>query len=469
MNDANMIGILLFLHSRKELTVLEENQLLEWRMLSPENDQLYKEISDPEFVRRLMRDFYQERSDAFNRLKTEFPDYSDADRYEFLEGDAATAQVYEEARMNFPEKDIAESGKSKAEFWNTLLEDALFPRKETEPDGEKEENANMSTLKKIKRPGRLVRRLKRTAVGMAAIFLIAITLNSIFGDNDEPERFQASMGLPGKPVFKLTDFNRGFLEGWADITYGKTAKGERLRIFSEVKKAPKDATFYIVTYKRNESILQLPDGTILWMYPNSSIHFPAHFTGDTIHLGVMGKVYFESSSTKHLVITKDTSMQEYGDDKGLRPVPNEIRVEPSKAAFDITARYTDSTVSVNMLSGSALISLRGQPATNLQRIEAGKQITVGQTIQAPGPAADSSNILSLKNGEIYFKDASLKDVLYTVTQWYDVTIQYGEGVNPDQKVSLRVPLDSKLSVIIDSLTKQGFTVIKGGKTIRIEK
>jgi len=472
MNDANRIGILLFLYSRRELTIDHEKELLEWRSLSPENEQLFKEISDPEFVRRVMSDFYNEREEVFDKLKPKFSFLADTNWYDTNEtiNGPVLNNPDEEMQRNSPEKDISELGNSKMEFWNTLLEKGKISGEKVLSNSDAADHLDGPVRNKKKKPGRMIRILKRTAISIAAIILIAITLNSILGDNDEPERFQVSMGLPGKPEFKLDEFHRGYLEGWADISYGKTEKGERLRIFSEIKKAPKDAMYYIVTYKRNESILKLPDGTILWMYPNSSIHFPAHYSSDTIHLEVKGKIYFEFSSTKHLIITKDTSMQEYGDDKGLQPIPNDIVIEPSKAACDITARSQDSTVTVNMLSGSMLVSLKNQPEAQPILLEAGKQITVGQTMHLQGQSSDSLNILSLKNGEIYFKDASLKEVMDIIPQWYDVTeVRYEDGVNRDQKISLHVPLGSRLSDIFFELKKQGISVVEDGKMIWVSK
>src|ERR1700722_2625388 len=124
MNDTNRLGILLFLYSRGELTDNEGDELLEWRSLSSGNEQLFNEIANPEFVRRLMRDFYKEREEAFDNFKMKFPSLVDGNWYDTNE--TMTGPVFNDStevmQKNSPEKDIAESGKSRSEFWNTMLE-----------------------------------------------------------------------------------------------------------------------------------------------------------------------------------------------------------------------------------------------------------------------------------------------------------------------------------------------------------
>ena len=79
-----------------------------------------------------------------------------------------------------------------------------------------------------------------------------------------------------------------------------------------------------------------------------------------------------------------------------------------------------------------------------------------------------AEIRATKNGEIYLKDVSLQTILETVANWYDVEIHYVTEI-PAGKFSLRVPLESKLSVIIDILRKQGVQIARQGKGITVGK
>jgi len=57
-----------------------------------------------------------------------------------------------------------------------------------------------------------------------------------------------------------------------------------------------------------------------------------------------------------------------------------------------------------------------------------------------------------------------------IPQWYDVTeVRYKDGVNRDQKISLHVPLGSRLSAILFELKKQGISVVEDGKMIWVSK
>lgn len=123
MKQENRIGVLLFLHTRNELSNEEKQELLEWRKQSPENEQQYQEFSDPEYVRRMMIDYYKSRDLIFEKVKLRFPELANVDLNapDDSDEDPEATRLDEERRMNFPEKDIAESGLSKAEFWASML------------------------------------------------------------------------------------------------------------------------------------------------------------------------------------------------------------------------------------------------------------------------------------------------------------------------------------------------------------
>lgn len=477
MNDANRTGILLFLYTRGELTVDEENELLEWRLLSPENELVFKEIGDQEFVRRLMKDFYKEREDVFDGLKTRFPYLENSKAYDIddFEADPLAAKADEDMRMNFPEKNIIDSGLSRAEFWNTLLEESGFAL-EVEELGKDLEDKNKMPGKKVKKKRRPIVSVIRIVAGLAAAAVICFGLSVlwyvIFGERSGSPRFQAAF-QPTGDVKKFThDLNRGFKTARAHIVFGRTERGEPMDIFEGNPKAAAGQIYAMVTYTGNEEILQLPDGTRLWMYPNSVIFFPAHFTSDTIYLKLEGKAYFERTSKKHLAIAVNGQSLPR-DIRGSAPAPlnagvNEILVEPSSATFDISAYPNDTVVSMNMVNGSARVSIPKKPADQSIQLESGKQLAISGGLPVLLPVSDTSQILALKYGMINMKEASIQEVLSTVAQWYDVRVEY-PGAIPDKKFSLKVPLEADLSVIIEMIKKQGVHITMQGKVITVMK
>jgi transmembrane sensor len=473
MKESYRTGILLFLHARNELSAAEERELQDWRQHSPENERLYQEMGDPEFLRNMMKEYYAERDEVFDHLKTRFPYLSTTDFYNAvdMETNPAVARANEERRMNFPDKDIAESGLSKAAFWNSLLEEAKFPNQdglsENEKGGDLEKPGKTLSLEK-KKPGRIIRRLLRTTISVAAAILITVGLVWIFGGSGSSARFEASFASSDGFKTILDDFHRGYLDGYADISFGKTVKGERLHIFSGDKKAAKDKTYTLETHTGNEYILQLPDGTMIWMDPNSNVTFPANFYSDTIHLKIEGKAYFETPGKKHLVITANPPSPGSGGQSNQRQTNNSIQIEPLADKFSVSAYPEDSAITINTISGTARISIPGQPAGQSLQSESGKQILVIRGMASLRPAVDTAEILATKNGMIYLKNVSLQTILAAVANWYKVEIHY-ESEIPAGKFSLMVPLESKLPVIVDTLKKQGVHIVYQGKRVTIWK
>jgi transmembrane sensor len=465
MTQATRIPTLLFLHSRNELSKAEEMELAGWRAESKENEQLFREISDPEYVRVMMSDLYKSRERVFEKLKAEFPNLSNAKLSNQAGYEPGPDYDFDdvEERQDFPEKHIMESGLSKADFWASWLEEMQIEEDE-EPDAEsrvEEPSGVYKTIKtRTKRPGRSLRIFLRVAA------VLVITLGVfLFTANSGSNRFQALMISPYANKSVLDDFHRGFLAGRAHITFEKTLKGEPVYVFSNHAEAVKNENFTLETSNGNEFILKLPDGTQVWMGAQSSINFPANFSQDTINLKVGGEIYFESSASsgKHFVIS--TVNRQPSTVNGQRSTVN---LHVSSASFLFTAYPKDSRIRIGLMSGTALVQWGSQSANQTLPLQAGQQVSFFDGKILDNSLSDKTEIMALKNGEIYFKDADIRYILSTISRWYDVDIQ-NDGGFPDKKFSLHVPIGTDLSVIGDSLKKQEPRILVHGKTITVFK
>ncbi len=456
MSNSKRIAILIFLRSRNEISGEEEQELLEWRQKSLENEQIFLELNDPEYVRHMMSDLYKGRDIVFEKLKARFSylsnvNLSDADDPED-----------EARRIDFPEKDIAELGLSKAIFWESLLSKMDLTNGGTPDNGKQHDNIKPLKLK-TKKPRRYIRMFLRAAIVTGIIFGI-----SKFFSESGSNRFRA--GLVSTSSFKLAmdDFHRGYLAGKANITHKHNAKGELVYIFPGKPKSPKDKTYTLETNNGNEIILQLPDGTQVWMNAESAINFTANFNQDTIYVKLEGEVYFEvaPASTKHFIVLSDFTLRtEVGLLNYQQIRLNEI--QPG-SRFSFTTYRNDSVISVNLISGNVKAVLDTASSELAIDINNSQHSTYASGKILVNNIADSAEILALKNGEIYLKDASIETIMATVSRWYQVAIKY-PGRIPNKKLNLKVPLESKISVIIDSLKKQGIHLYEQGGTITILK
>ncbi len=454
MNQSNRIATLLFLYSRKEISREEEMELKAWREKSSGNEELFRELGDPEYVRRMMADLYKGREIVYDNMKVRFSRLSDAKL-----SDAGDLEE-DEKRNDFPEKNIEESGLSKAAFWESLLSEVDLSGEETD-SGNGKQNDSIEEAKVVPLKKRKSRRYIRIILSAAAAVLITVLIYPLFSGPGSG-RFYASFGTSSGFKIAMNDFHRGKLAGMANISFGHNEKGEPLYIFPGKPKSPKDKTYTLETGNGHEIILKLPGGTLVWVNAESSINFSANFTQDTIYMKVNGEAYFEIApgTTKHFVITVLQTAN--------RQLPTDwVKIETSNANFNFTAYPNDSVIRANMISGKAIA--QSGSVSSVREIQAGQQAVFNKGNISVIPAADTSEILALKNGEIYLREASIQTIMATISKWYNVEIHYAGGEIPDRKLTLRVPLESKLSVIVDSLKKQGLHIYLLGNAITILK
>ena len=414
-----------------------------------------------------MADLYKGRAVVYDHMKARFSALSDSE-FSF---DVDLEE--EERRKDFPEKDILESGLSKADFWAGKLQEMQIEEEE-EPDGESrvEEPAEPYQTKAPRSKGgrRYIRILVRVAA--AAAIVLGVFL---FTANSGSDRFHALMISPGVDNTTLDDFHRGILAGRANISFAKTAKGEPLWVFSSESKAAKDKNYTLETGLGNEFILKLPDGSQVWMNALSSISFPANFSKDNIYLKLQGEAYFETvpNPTKHFIITTVNSAsggpgRQPPTANGQQSTVNELQLQTSASHFILTAYSGDSLIRAGILSGKARVQWADQSAGQSLELQAGQQASFINGKRSGNTVADDAEIMALKNGEIYFREAPIQSIMATVAKWYPVHTRYEGGI-PAGRYSLRVPVDAGFSVITDSLKQQGVHLVVQGKTISISK
>ena len=466
MNQSNRIATLLFLHSRKEIFSEEEMELKAWRQTSPENEQLFRELGDPEYVRIMMADLYKGRDMVYDNMKVRFSYLSDSSPAD--EDDLAE----DERRKDFPEKDIAESGLSKAKFWESLLSEVDLSKGETQDENNKQNGfageAKIVPLKKNK-PGRY----KRILLRGAAILLLVLVID-LFLPGSKYNNYEATMISSDGVKIIFDDFYRGFKAGRAGITFGKTDNGEPIYIAADERKARNDKFYELITPPGGEFILQLPDGTLVWMNAASKIKYPANFNQDTIRIEVEGEVYIQRSkdSSHTFLINRASASAKASADESANP-PSPARVGSGGQGGRRSTLPAGSQGSMIKPGPSSNFNINTYPGNDemlatLIRGAAGQQALIIHDSLALTRDVNAEEIIAWKNGEFYYKDAALTIMMPAIANWYDVDIQFS-GQIPDKKYNLRMPRSAPISEVLESLQKQGLHITRQGKAITIWK
>ena len=457
MEESRRIGILLFLYTRDELSPAEQEELRSWRNQDPENEKLFFQMTDPDSLRSVMQEYYEERDRDFEKLKKLMPELSemrlsgsiDDARRIFIETD-----VLEDDHTDLSENEYAGSGLSPVEFWNSMIS-RLDAAEQSEGETKIENKVVPITSRSIKSRLRIKNRPLRYLVYAAAFVALLFFANYLTTDT-KYKNYRAEMISSDGIKTMIEDFNRGFEAGKAGVKI-QTDKGEPIYIAPNERGAKKDKTYSLYTAPGGEFILQLPGGTMIWMNAASRITYPANFDQDTIRIKVEGEVYIQMSkdSSHYILISRLTANSQ-------RPT---IYVHPS-SNLNINSYTGHDELIVTLIQGEAAVKL--DTIKNKTLLIKGEQAAIIPDIITVVHDVDSTEIIAWKNGQFDYKDVSLPIMMPAIGKWYDLEIQYASQV-PDKKFSLRMPRSTPISEVLDNLRKQGLHITQRGKIITIWK
>lgn len=186
------------------------------------------------------------------------------------------------------------------------------------------------------------------------------------------------------------------------------------------------------TPKGRQFVLQLPDGTRVWLNAASSIRYPVAFTTGTRKVELTGEAYFEVAPDKNKPF--------------LVNIHNRSEVEVLGTSFNVNAYSDEPQISTTLVDGGIRVSaptgkILLKPGQQTQLI--GDQL---QLIKNP----DLSKVMAWKNGLFNFEGAGLKEMMRQLERWYDIEVVY-EGNVPDVhffgKLSRKLDLTTILAAL----------------------
>lgn len=193
------------------------------------------------------------------------------------------------------------------------------------------------------------------------------------------------------------------------------------------------------TPKGRQFNIQLPDGSRIWLNAASSIKYPVVFSKMERRVEVDGEVYFEVApdKTKPFIVN----------------VRNIAEVKVTGTHFNVNAYNDEPVLATTLLSGAVEVRSLNQSRTGKPvRMLPGQQARVdkGDNNVELISLADTSQVMSWKNGIFNFNEASLQQVMRQIARWYDLTIEY-EGEVPDMKFGGKMGRSLKLSDVLEFL------------------
>ncbi|HSZ33177.1 MAG TPA: FecR family protein [Puia sp.] len=469
MKESKKIGLFLFLYTRGELSPAEQEELLVWRNQDPENEKLFFQMTDPDSLRKEMQDYYSERDRDFEKLKTRLSFLSGTRLSESMNdnpyNDSDTQLLEDEDEAVFTEDEYASSGLTPVEYWGSMISDPedIEERKSGTLSNSKviQMTADSSPVKTIRR-GRFLRRLFR----VACVIILVIKVQPYL-PKSKYAHYKADIFSSDGITMAFNDFLRGFNAGRIGIKIHKTSKGEPIYVVPNEYDAQNSKLYTLRTPLDGLFIVQLPDGTLIWLNGASSITYPANFNQHNITLGMEGEVFVERSkdSSHQYLITASSTVDEASVDEPARVQWPTIPLAPS-SRFDINSYSWNNGLFVTLINGKT--DANGEQTEKGFHFSNGKQTVITRDSLAYNRDVSISEILAWKNGQFFYREATAKNIMPAIAKWYDMEVDFPMGY-PEKKINLQMNRSASITDILDNLKSQGLRITHLGKNITIWK
>ncbi|NHA03678.1 DUF4974 domain-containing protein [Mucilaginibacter sp. HC2] len=212
----------------------------------------------------------------------------------------------------------------------------------------------------------------------------------------------------------LDDAKNGSISQNTSVKVTKTSNGVLIYHFNKNISGKNIAAYSaintITTPRGGQYQIVLEDGTRVWLNSASYIKFPEAFIDKNRQVELSGEAYFEVAKNKakpFIVKANGTEVQVFG------------------THFNVNAYADNSNIATTLLEGSVSMTYAG--ATVM--LKPGQQ---GVTNKAGEPIktgfVDAEEVMAWKNGLFIFHDQSIANIMKQVSRWYDVDVEYKDGV-----------------------------------------
>lgn len=195
--------------------------------------------------------------------------------------------------------------------------------------------------------------------------------------------------------------------------------------------------------------IELPDHTIVWLNAYSSLRYPTEFSQSNRIVTLTGEAYFE--------IAKDAAHP-------FQVITRSQVVRVLGTAFDVKSYEDDPTTVSSLVSGK--IEVRSQGTTKV--LVPGQQAITEQSgdMRVSDSPEDQKAALAWKEGEFYFRGATIDDVARELSRNYSVKIRF-EGEKPQTLFFGQIAKAHPASEVLQVLEATGVKFKIEDKTIVI--
>ncbi|SHF23683.1 FecR family protein [Pedobacter caeni] len=237
--------------------------------------------------------------------------------------------------------------------------------------------------------------------------------------NDIPSKGKntATLTLANGEKIELSEVRIGKLADQAGIQISKTKDGQLIYEIGNKPDAMANKWNTLSTAKGETYMVQLPDGTKVWLNNASALKYPATFTNvKKRSVELSGEAYFEVAKDQLHPFVVKTAEQE---------------VEVLGTHFNINSYTDENSTRTTLLEGAVKVSLVNGVLSRV--IKPGEEVLNIQQ-QLKVKPANIKDAVAWKTGYFRFNNENLESIMRQVSRWYDVDVVY-EG-NRNELASL---------------------------------
>ncbi len=254
---------------------------------------------------------------------------------------------------------------------------------------------------------------------------------------------KAVLTLSNGAKIVLDDRNNGLLAKQNGITVRKAADGMIIYDIAKPGTQVQDVAYNTIETPRGGQFqVNLPDGSKVWLNAASSLKFPVIFTDKGRDVELTGEAYFEIAKNKNAP---------------FKVRVNTAEIEVLGTHFNVMAYTEERSINTTLLEGSVRVSAEKQS----RLIVPGQQLKLTDKMEVV--KADISEAIAWKNGYFIFKNEEISSVMRKISRWYDVDIQYKNGI-PKKKFLGKISRNGNVSEVLEILELTGavhFKIDKG--------
>lgn len=231
------------------------------------------------------------------------------------------------------------------------------------------------------------------------------------------------------------------------------ATGKKIvyRAIEEETSTPKVEEYNTLVVPRGgEYMLELSDGTKVWLNSDSELRFPVTFVGDRRNVEIEGEAYFE--------VAKD-------EGKPFHVLANGADIKVLGTSFNVMT-YRGRTITT-LVEGEVCLTYKDESVLMVPDRQAEVITETGKILMRE---VDARNFTLWKDGVFYFENAALETIAERLSQWYDVNIIFNDEALKQLRYSVEMKRYNNIQDLLTKIEKtQKVKFLIQGKSIYIRK